>query len=1053
MEDIEKKKLYNSDGINQSIDLSEFNDGEIKPMETDYLEEIETKKKLKKQKIENKEKQKSKKNKSKAANFVSFLENFIEQIQHNFAKLKNSKNPEMIIAFNIIIGVFFFMLSEPALLHDQNTYKYIEEITSALKTSLFMILLSSLFFAISYLFIFYIRKEINKYLSILPLIIQFAAFMSCDNELNSKLNFGIYRKFVLFMATLGFFLLGFFIKINHNFLQRKNNKIKITTFIFYFTLVIYLNILIRGVCEKKKLLLDENLIDNAIGCNTEDYEYKYCMYKIFDDYFEMENFFPLDSLELKNQEIDRIFINKRKFYLSQSMPTLSQISSTDQNKHQDDSQKEDTLSNNKSRANDSKISESQISEKKKQDEQLQPVNTNFLEKKIYLFPDLKNLFFDKLLRKELERYQISVNSNKNTNETIKANSDKNYIKNLLENIYNISYEEIPLSVRNEINAKKFIKFFLNNIITIDTGIQIEISLDNNNNNSKPEKRERNNLLSSGNFNTNNDQNTNHEQNKKGFSLNMQSLEVKNPINANSNLEIKNDQNSHNINNIHNNLKSEFSGIIQTNQKGNDSALFNATGQEDRNKTEILEIRHSDKNRSLFNSNFKDDNSTYNNIDSKNLNLKNSVKNSSTNNNSLGISYNHSNVYNNNNKTANEQLIFNHNDTKVTDNRVSKDTISKTMAEPENSLKNQEILYDNRDAFKPFININPQISESTIARLKLSSKLPPQANTIILINFENLHRLKFKIKFPFVYGFLKKFSKTNQNPLIKLSEELNEAEIKKLREKDLAAKAQSYQLLKFFPNSTRLNLEKNFTLYKNMLRNISENGYISMLGASDLITQDSSDGKNASFISKNLFNILSTYDKVILQKFYSRFETLLLNKKENENKIFSDKNLILEYSSKFISEFPEKNKLVHLIFEENMYSNDLDKEIYLWLKNVKKILNNKKYFFVFYSNIAENKPFYVSRFSDVYIDDVERNSMMFFILFPNENFDNKILEIVKLNENNPSCECDLSYLVSQIASGKKSEVNDNYKANKDKLNSKIFFLFIFLFLIFRCQFKR
>ncbi len=199
MDDLEKRNIYkyNKCGIDESIDISEIGDGEIRPLDISEMDMI---KPLKKNKLKSKDKY----------HFVNLLLTYVEKISQIIHKIKNSKNPEMIIIMNIIFGIFFHLLSDPPILINQINYYFIEEILGYLRTSIFMIFLSSLFFSLIYLQIYFMRNEINKYLLILPLLIQFSLFIFSENELNKKINFGIYRKFFLIIFSTTLFFIGFF---------------------------------------------------------------------------------------------------------------------------------------------------------------------------------------------------------------------------------------------------------------------------------------------------------------------------------------------------------------------------------------------------------------------------------------------------------------------------------------------------------------------------------------------------------------------------------------------------------------------------------------------------------------------------------------------------------------------------------------------------------------------------------------------------------------------------------------------------------------------------
>lgn len=885
MDDIEKRKLYNKCGIDESIDLSDIVDGEIRPLDVSQIQKA------------NQPKNKNKKKKEKE-NFTNYLLNCIEKTSNVIDKIKNSKNPEMLIIINVIFGIFFHLLSDPPILPWQTNYYFINEITDYLRNSIFFIFMTAFFFALAYLQIFFIRKEFNNCLLVMPLIIQFFLFIFSDNEINDKINFGIYRKFVLFTSTVFFFFIGLFLKYLKDFLQRKSLNIKITVFIFYFTLFIYLNILTKATCDKDRIFLDENNIDDSIGCNT-DYENYSCFARIIDDLFDLGNFISKDYLISKDKTLDNIYFSK--------INEIQPISNYDTYSYNNSSQ----LDINVSTSNKNNYEESIKSKK-------------FSGKKIYSFPDFKNIFSNYILKTMNEdNYNKELKTDKEqSNDSVGFNSTAD------------------LTLVEKINPYNLIDAFLNNIVDIDTGIHIEINMDS-------------------------------KQNKENRSfLTINNLEVKNPVNSYSDRNL-----------IFNERKLETDSV-QIDRNTIEKKLYNEfIGESENYNKSKIDI---DKN-----------NKTKLNETTLNIDLKDSDTYQK-------FSENFKNEENDNSKN-----IYEH-----------------------------EIYYDNRDMNKPFININPQANEKIKEKIERNNQIETP-NTIVLLEFDNLSRVKFKTKFPFVYSFLKRFYKLSfKNHDLDLNN-LSEQEKISYQSK-LNQSLQAFQFMKFFQKPSNFSKQKKSKKMENLIDKMNKLGYLTMFAAADLnLNEIKFDSITNSFnkldkqISKSFYGILTSYDKIILQKLYSKFEESIIKRNEGDNRILANNNnIMLDYAAKFISQFSSSDKFIHLKFDQANYMKDTDKELVLWLKNIKKLLENKKFILIFYSNTAEEKPFYVSEFTDFYNEEIERKSLMLFKIFPTNKFNPKFLEMVKSNQNFPICDCDFYNMLDFIISGKDAKINEKLITFKD-----------------------
>lgn len=901
MEDLEQRKLYNKCGIDESIDLSDIIDGEIRPIDISEL----------KRKKHTKLKHNKKIQLNLFRRILLVLSYIPKKVFEIILKIQNSKNPEMLIIIYIIFGIFFHLLSDPPILLNQTNFYFIENIISYLRFSIIMVFFTSLFFSFAYMHIFFIRKEVNKSLIILPLIIQFFLFVFSDNQLNQKINFGSYRKFVLLCSTFILFCIGLCLKNLIDFLQRKSRKIKITVLVFFFTLVIYMNILIKGTCEKDMFSLDENLINNSIGCDLDEKENNSCFSRIMDDLFDLSSFSSEKNIFKNNLFLEQIYKNK-----------INDLFLINEQKNINDTLKKEKNNNIIENVNKINIDIENSDNKYSQND--------LDRKKIYVFPDIKNIFFENFINIKFGDFKKNIQMEKNLNfsKGIFEFNESDFIKRL--------------------NPYEFVDNFLDNIIKIDTGIHIEININNN---------------------SSSDNKTLHNKN----------IKVKDPINY-------------------------------KNKDKNDNDIF---------------IRNKEVNLNTSNHNLK----TFETLKNEESYFDKNINKS--------LSYFElEKIYSNSDIFYRDINFLNNSDTKI-----EKEIIANGNSKID-ILNKYEIFYDNRDPKKPFININPLTNNIMENKIKKFESLKEESNTIILLNFENMDRKKFKNKFPNVYNFLRKFYKKSINNHNYLNEfgynNLDEKE-KNMLENMYSKSFQGFQFMKFFPNFL---FEKNLTNYKKLIDNLNNQNYLTLYAMTDINMHNfffnktkMSFQENKKQISNNFYDILKIHDKIILPKFYTNFENLIINRFKNENKILNNEKLILEYSTKFISNFSNSNKFIHLKFDQNSFSKSLDSEIFVWLKNLKNKFENKKIIFILYSNISEEKPFYINYFSDIYKEEIEWRSMMLFYIFPTNKFDTKFIELVNLNENYPICNCDFYEMINYIISGKESILDEKKITLKDKFICK------------------
>ncbi len=635
------------------------------------------------------------------------------------------------------------------------------------------------------------------------------------------------------------------------------------------------------------MFFNEDIIDNSIGCNTENTINNSCLTRIIDQFFDLGNFFSKENLLTLNINIKNIYLGRINKKLNSNI-----------------------LNNNY--LNGNKTNKSLLISDINENNDKNPKFPN--NKKIYAFPDIKELFFEKFI-----------------------NDKYNNLSNSIKNEYDIMNEIINNKdiLFNNLNPNDFIEKFLDNIINIDTNVQIEINLNSI------------------------------KKNEEKTSLSSSNIEVKNPINT---LEIK---------------KETENFLIK---------LENITANNFNNITDFEEPY-------------------LNNLTENDKEIKKTI-----------------NSFNSNNEAKNENEKY------IKENNLLTDHIT-----------NQEIFYNNRDNNRPFIDINPKASTRMFSKIKnseINKFKSEQSDTtiIILINFENLSRKKFKNKFPFVYKFINKFYKiyTENNHNYDIN---NINEQKKIDyQKTLVQNIQAYQSMKYLPNYFNSTIENNFKNYQNFIKRLDNLNYLTLYATTDIEMSEVVFNKTKNIfekiqnkISRNFLNILNLHDRIILENLYNNFENLIIKENYNDNKILSEKNLILDYSKKFISEFPNNNKFINLKFDQSSYSKELDKQIFLWLKDVVKILENKKFIFVFYSSVSEEKPFYINEFSDIFTDEIERKSMMLLNIFPSNKFDTNFHEILKINENMHLCECDLLEMINYIASDRENNYFEKISKNKDIFN--------------------
>ncbi len=321
----------------------------------------------------------------------------------------------------------------------------------------------------------------------------------------------------------------------------------------------------------------------------------------------------------------------------------------------------------------------------------------------------------------------------------------------------------------QINPYDFVALFLDNIVNIETGIHIEIKINTNQN----------------------------DENRSFLSANK--LEIKNPISTNSNTNDKDN----------NNYNEKVQAEKETLNKGKYS---------------------EDDDKLISNSTT----ANYNNLINETVVNKITISSNDKNNNSLLVLLEEDkkiNVINSNQSFINStNSFFNEN----LNSEIAEFSKDKTQEgnDGDSLLHIQEISYDNRDPSKPFININPQANEKMKEKLrKTDPKEVPI--TIILLDFENLQRMKFKTKFHFTYNFIKSFYRASAK---KMNLDLNNLrEQEKINiQSQMSQNIQAFQFLKFFPSTLNFSFDKNFSQkHQSLLEKIDSLGFLTMFGATDL----------------------------------------------------------------------------------------------------------------------------------------------------------------------------------------------------------------------------